>query len=109
MLTGSDDALRVWLNGELVVKKLTLRARRLMTIRRRSCFAREPKKFLLKFPAAVRMGFHPGFELKVATALSQPGINMDGWNQTAKTFQYSDHKNTVMNVFTRDLKAGEKL
>jgi hypothetical protein len=26
MLTGSDDALRVWLNGELVVKKLTLRA-----------------------------------------------------------------------------------
>jgi hypothetical protein len=46
--------------------------------------------------------------IKVATALSQPGINMDGWNQTAKTFQYSDHKNTVMNVFTRDLKAGEK-
>lgn len=47
--------------------------------------------------------------IKIATALSQPGINMGGWNQTTETFQYSDHKNTATTVFTRALKAGERV
>lgn len=47
--------------------------------------------------------------LHLATAASQANLDLTGWKKTDAAFSYSDEGHTVMNVFTRDLKAGEEL
>ena len=46
--------------------------------------------------------------LHVATALSQAGVDLPGWQKTAHTFRYTDREGTVMTVLTRALAGGEE-
>ena len=45
----------------------------------------------------------------IATAISQKGIDTTGWTKSQWTFRYSDRARTAVTVFTKTLKAGEKL
>jgi hypothetical protein len=47
--------------------------------------------------------------LRFATALSLPGVSTAGWSATGETFHYNDGGKTVLTVFSRHLKAGEKV
>jgi hypothetical protein len=47
--------------------------------------------------------------LHIATAVSQKGMDTAGWTKSQWTFRYSDRARTAVTVFTRKLKAGEKL
>lgn len=46
--------------------------------------------------------------LSVATALSQPGVKLEGWQATEVTFHYTDAGKTTLTVFTRHVQAGEE-
>lgn len=45
----------------------------------------------------------------VATALSQPGASLDGWQKLPVSFAYNDHGNTQVTVFSRQVKAMEEV
>ena len=60
-------------------------------------------------PAQIKATLRRDGTLYIATALSQPGVDLKGWTKTDQTLRYSDRDKTVLNVFKRAVKAGEAI
>lgn len=58
-------------------------------------------------PATLQIKAKRDTTLYVATALSQTGTSLDGWQKTPLSFGYNDRGNSQVNVFSRQVKAGE--
>ncbi len=61
-------------------------------------------------PATVAVVAKENSNIRIGTAVSQKGINLKGWEPVKKLrFQYSDRGKTEIQVFERNLEAGERL
>ena len=59
--------------------------------------------------AIVEVTAESAMSVSIATAPSQPGVDLTGWKRGEPDFNYTDREKTVMRVFTRSLAKGETL
>ena len=60
-------------------------------------------------PAQIKATARRDGTIYLATALSQPGVDLKGWTKTNQTLRYSDGDKTALTVFERAVKADETI